>query len=86
VRWPFANPTHERDDRQQINRPKQGPTGGHDHKRIDRPQVGPTRRDRMEATLRVLEGHPVFAPGLLPRQKCEPLTAQRMKRVGDFNP
>jgi hypothetical protein len=39
VRWPFANPTHERDDCQQINRPKQGPTGGHDHKRIDWPQV-----------------------------------------------
>ncbi len=77
---------HERDDCQQVSRPKQGSTGRHDDKRINRSQVRPTRRHRVQVRHCVLERHPVFAPGLLPRQETQPLPAAWVKRMGDLNP
>jgi hypothetical protein len=77
---------HQGGQRQQILDAEARSAGRERDERIRRDDVRPGSRDRAEAPGGVVEGDPIFAPGLAVAQQLKTPTVQRMERMGDLNP
>ena len=77
---------NQSDELHQIVRAEQGSTRCYDDEWIVGNDVRPLRRNGLQATLTVLEVHPILVPSLTAVEEDEPLIVQRMKRVRDLNP